>query len=144
MNIGSAPTHIQPYPATFYPGEQTFDSAKRLTLGPNEKAGGLILRLPAPLAERRVLVRVYWADGSRVRTQARAFADHAGKRAAFEQAKSGNEVELTLLEGLTYTVSADWFSMSGRPVHHIASEEVPLPAGRKPATVDIRLKRNKP
>jgi hypothetical protein len=144
VNVGSAPTEREPYPATFYPGVRALASATRLTLEPNEKLGGLVLRLPAPMVKRKVLVRVHWADGSPVQTEARAFADFGDSRAAVGQAKSGNKVELTLLEDLAYTLSADWFSLSGAPIHHIGSVGVALSAGRGPATLDIRLKRNKP
>lgn len=144
VNIGSAPTDREPYRTTFYPGVKAPTSARRFIFQPNANVSGLVLRLPPPLIKRTVRVRVYWADGTPVKTEARASADHQEKRAAFENATAGNVVELPLLEGLDYTISADWFSTSGAPVHYVTSEEVHLSAGKGPATIDIRLKRNKP
>lgn len=144
VNIGSAPTDREPYLTTFYPGVESPSSARHFTFEPNVKVSDLVLRLPPPLAKRTISVRVYWADGTPVETEARAFADHRGKRAAFESAKAGNVVELALLEGLDYTISADWFTTSRAPVRRVTSEEVNLSAGEGTATVDIRLKSQKP
>jgi hypothetical protein len=144
VNIASAPTDEEPYIGTYYPGVQNVSDAHRFNFQPNSNTSGLVLRLPPPLNRRKVKVHVYWADGTPVNEDARAFAEYQGHRAAQGNAMSGNVVELVLIEGLDYNIDADWFSLSGAPVHHVVSGKVKLAAGRGPATLDIRLNSPRP
>jgi carboxypeptidase family protein len=140
VNIASAPTNTEPYPATFYPGVQEATQARRFQFEPNANVEDLTLRLPPPLVRRRVQVHVYWADGTPVTTGARAFANYQSYQAAFQGSKSGNTVELILMEDLDYSVRADWFGLPDVGSHHVVSDPVKLPAGRGPVTLDIKLK----
>ncbi len=139
VNLRSAPTHREPYAATYYPGVARAELAKRLTFGPNTLLENLVLQLPTAIGRRAVRVNVIGADGKPVTAVARASASHRGRSAAFENVRTGNVVELPLLEGLEYEITGSWVGrVDGRSVF-AESEPVRLPAGRDPVTIDVRL-----
>lgn len=131
VNLGSAPSEEDPYPPTV---------SRRLNLGPHQQITGQVVRLPAPIALRPVQVRVYWADGKPVLRGARAQAWHGDRYAGDSNEAHGNALLLSLLEGVEYEISADWFDDSSHPVSWMDSGRVRLRAGRDPANVHIRLK----
>ncbi|MFN7932119.1 MAG: carboxypeptidase-like regulatory domain-containing protein [Bryobacteraceae bacterium] len=130
VNLSSAPTEEDPYLPL---------AVQTLRLEPHQRITGQTVRLPAPIAARPVQVRVYWADGKPVLHGARAQAWHRDVWAGGSRQAHGNAALLSLLEGLEYDISADWFDNTSRPVFWIDSERVRLRAGRDPATVHIRL-----
>jgi hypothetical protein len=139
VNVRSAPTHAEPYAATYYPGVPSAERAERLTFGPNTLLENLVLPLPPVIARRTVRVNVFGADGKPITAGARASASHQGRDAAFENARTGNVVELQLLEGLAYEITGSWFGRVDGSLLFAKSEPVRLPAGRDPVTIDVRL-----
>jgi hypothetical protein len=139
VNVGYAPTQQAPYAATYYPGVTSAERAKRLTFGPNTLLENLVLPLPAAIGRRAVQVNVFGADGKPVTAVARASASHRGRSAAFENARTGNVVELPLLEGLEYEITGSWFGRVDGRWLFAESEPVRLPAGRDPVTIEVRL-----
>ncbi len=140
VNLRSAPQVSKPYAPTYFPGVPDLARAHRFDMGPKQQVAGLTMRLPVRMTAREVTVRVFLADGKPVRKGARAEASHRGRWAEGQKAAGGNQVRLTLLEGLEYEIAADWFDTDSQPVYWMDSTPVRLAAGRGPVVVNVRLR----
>jgi hypothetical protein len=79
-------------------------------------------------------VRLFWAHGEPV---------HFGGRVAFEDVKSGNAVDMSLVEGFDVALTGECFDYSRKPAS-VDSEPVRVPDGRGHLVVDVKLKTRQP
>ena len=66
INLETPPSPDVPFAATYYPGTEDVKAAKKLSVADRQNVGGLVIRIPERLRERKVPVKVVWPDGKPV------------------------------------------------------------------------------
>lgn len=110
VNVTWMPQPDSPYPPTYYPGTADRSGAAVIKVGLGEKVPDLLLRLPPPLAERKVHGIVVWPDGTPAAGAEVHLSDvnHPDYTATGWDHKADAQGRFTLpgLEGVTYWVHA--------------------------------------
>jgi hypothetical protein len=126
VNLTEAPSAARPFRRT----------AVTVRLGPHDERSGIAIRLTPPIPKRPVRVRVRQADGSPVPGTVKVFAKLGGLAAGDGSSESG-VVELALLQGFEYWISAQWYK--GDRTLNVNSAAVRLPVGSAAAELELRL-----
>ncbi|HEV2861245.1 MAG TPA: carboxypeptidase regulatory-like domain-containing protein [Pyrinomonadaceae bacterium] len=111
VNVTWMPQPHSPYPPTYYPGAADRSGAAVIKVGLGERVADLLLRLPPPLAGRKVHGVVVWPDGTpaagaEVYLSDVNYPDHTATGWDHKTDAQGR-FTLTGLEGVTYRVHAN-------------------------------------
>lgn len=108
VNLEAPPSPAVPFPATYYPSALHEPAAKSVSVADRQKIGGLTIRIPERLRERKIPVRVTWPDGRPVADANVWLAEVGNPSAVVGWAVSHTTAEgtfvLTGFEGIDYFV----------------------------------------
>lgn len=111
INLETPPSPAVPFAATYYPGTADGKAAKRLSVTDRQNVGGLTIRIPERLHDRKVPVKVTWPDGKPVE-DANVWLAEIGNPTAVVGGSVSHTVadgtfDLTGFEGIDYFLHAD-------------------------------------
>jgi hypothetical protein len=107
VTLLNPPDELDPYPKTFYPGVENFDTASRLRIGEAEGIQNVDFRLPPRLTATRLTVAVIGRDGKSEIGAGVVVSDKEFNGPPWVgQTDSQGRCEVSVFEGRTYSVSA--------------------------------------
>jgi hypothetical protein len=111
INLDTPPSPAVPFAATYYPGTADVNAAKKLSVADRQNVGGLVIRIPERLRERKVPVKVTWPDGKPVEDANVWLAEIRNPTAVVGGAVNHTDAAGTFVligfEGLDYFVQAN-------------------------------------
>jgi hypothetical protein len=141
---GNFPSADSPYPTFYFPGVGEWQMAQSLTLTPGRTVTGLKLKLPPKQSERKITIRVFFADGKplgKITPPDSSLLFFNRRRMLFgDKLVKDGVYTLTGYQEREYEISANYWNRES--MTSLKSEAVTIKPGKEDAEIVLILKEN--